>query len=196
MTKSTSAKLITYAMAALTVRPAHACGTDIASLLIRGPTVLANQWHKLAGAMFFDLIAGFRLDHAHQTLRLARFANRNYQTTTDLQLRDQGIGHAWSTSRDQNSIVRCMCVPAERAVKSLDRRIVDPKFAYAGLRFARQLADALNRVNLGRELSQNCGLITRPSTDFQHSAFLVQLKQLCHPRYDERLRNRLIGIDW
>src|SRR5713226_6980967 len=116
--------------------------------LIRGPSVLANQWHKLAGAMLFDLIASFRLDHAHQTLRLARFANRNHQAASDLQLRDQSIGHARSAGRDQNSLVRRMRAPTERAVKSLDRRIVDPKFANAGLRLARKFADAFNRVNL------------------------------------------------
>src|SRR5258707_14967300 len=114
------------------------------------PPVLTNQWHKLARAVFFDLSPSFRLDHAHQTLRLARFADRNYQTTANLQLRDQRFGNLRPTCCYQNSIIWPVSAPAERTVKSLDRRIVNPEGANAGLRFARQLADAFYRVNLRR----------------------------------------------
>src|SRR5258708_14098798 len=130
-----------------------------AACLLTLPSVLANQWHKLARAMFFDPGAGFRLDHAHQTLRLAGFADRNYQTATNLQLRDQRFGNFRPTCVTQNSIIRTVSAPAERTVKSLDRRIVNPEGANAGLRFARQLADPFYRLSLGRKLRQDRGLI-------------------------------------
>ena len=91
--------------------------------------MLTNQRYKLAGAVFFDLMCRFRLDHSHQFLRFAGFANRNHQTAADFQLRDQWIRNPWPTGRDQDSVIGPVRIPSQRAIESLDRGIIDSQFA-------------------------------------------------------------------
>jgi len=62
-----------------------------AACLLPLPAVLANQRHKTGKGHVLRSSPGFRLNHAHKYLRLARPADRNYQTATDLQLRDSTV---------------------------------------------------------------------------------------------------------
>src|SRR5207245_6167073 len=117
------------------------CHLSLVTLsLIQGPAMLANQRHKLARSVFFDLVSTFGFDRADQLLRFFCFSNRNDQTTAGSQLRYQGLWYARSAGGDQNSIVGSVGIPAERPVKCFDRRVVDSQLAQAPLCFACQLA--------------------------------------------------------
>src|ERR1700730_2802715 len=122
--------------------------------------MLTNQGHELTRPVLFDFMPSLSLNNANQFLRLTRLANWNHQTTTNFQLCDQGIGNACPPGLNQDPIIGTVSAQTERAVKSFDRSVVDSQFPDASLRFACQVADALNRVDLICQLSENCGLIT------------------------------------
>src|SRR5207244_1357112 len=157
--------------------------------------MLTDEGHKLTTAMLFDLLTGLSINHADKFLRLASLADRDDQATAHFQLRHQRIANAWSACGYQNCIVRTMRAPPERPIECLDRRVVNPEFAYPSLRFACEFADAFNRINLRSKSRQYCCLIAGAGADLQHSTLLINLKQLSHARDDERLRDPLSKIN-
>src|SRR5260370_4710878 len=94
------------------------------------PSVLANQRNELAGAVLFSLGAALSLDYAQQLLRFGCCSNRNHQTTASFQLRNQWIWNLWSSRRHQNSIVRGVPAPTERAVEGFNCRVVNSELAH------------------------------------------------------------------
>src|SRR5690349_8630636 len=100
--------------------------------------------------MIFFLSTLLRFYYSNQTLTLTRFSDRHDQPATDLQLRNQRLRNRWTTSSNKDSIVRRVCRPTERAVKTLHRRVVDPELANARLGPACEIADSFDRINLGR----------------------------------------------
>src|SRR5215216_1373340 len=97
---------------------------------------------------FFTSLVGF--DDANQSLTLARLTHGHHQTTADFELRDQWLRHRWTTCGNQNGIVGRVCRPAERAVETLYRSVVNSQFPDPPLRFAREVPDSFNGVNLRR----------------------------------------------
>ena len=157
---------------------------------------MADERDESARAVIFVCVAFLRFNHAHQPLRFACRADRDDETPVRLQLREQGFGHFGAACRHEYSIIRRMRAPAERPVKAFDGRIVDAQLAYARLRLARQLRDALDGKDLRAETCEHGGLITGASPDLQHAAPRIKFEQLGHPRDDERLRDGLIGGYW
>ena len=157
--------------------------------------MLANQWYKGAAAVVFYRAPLFGLDYAYQPLTVTRLAHGNNQSAADLQLRYQRLGNRWSTGGDQYAVVRRVRGPAERAVETLDRSVVDPQLADACLRFAREIGDALDGINLSRDLRQHGSLVTGAGADLEHTAVRVELQQLSHARDDERLGDSLVSAD-
>src|SRR5437879_4449357 len=117
--------------------------------------------------MLFDLMPAFGLDHANEFLRLPRLADWNDEASAGFQLGYQRIGNARATGSHQNPIVRTVGIPAQRAIESLHRSVVDSQITYAALGLAGQFTNALNRVNLRCELRQHGRLITRAGANFQ-----------------------------
>jgi hypothetical protein len=103
--------------------------------------------------VFFSLVPALSLNDADKFLGLARFANGNHQTAADFQLRDQRFRDSRPARRNQNSIVRTVGTPSERAVKGFYRSVIYSEFANPRLCFTRQVANPLDRINLAGELS-------------------------------------------
>jgi len=70
-------------------------------------------------------MGAFTLDDADEFLRLTRFANGNHQTASDFQLARSRIGECVATGRYQDPIIGAVSAPTERAIKSLNRSVVD-----------------------------------------------------------------------
>src|SRR5678815_1654614 len=95
---------------------------------------------------FFTSLLSF--NNADQSLTLARLTYRHHQTPTQLELRNQWLRNCWTTGSNQNPVVRRVCSPAQRTVKTLHGRVVNSQLPDPCLCFAGEIADALDRVNL------------------------------------------------
>src|SRR5262249_51829333 len=103
--------------------------------LILLPTMLPNQRDELARSKFFNFPRRFGLGYSDQSLRFARFADRDDQAAANAELCNQWIRNLWSTGGHQDCIVWRVRVPSECAVKSLYRGVVDSQFANPRLCF-------------------------------------------------------------
>src|SRR4051812_15001505 len=128
---------------------------ELFSSLCLLPSMLANERYELAIPVVFILLSVFGLDHSDQFLRFARLTDWNHQATTNFQLRHQWTGNSRPAGGNENRLVRTMCAPAQRAIESLNRRIVNTKFAYAPLSFSRKFADTFNGVDLRSQSRKN-----------------------------------------
>ena len=95
---------------------------------------MAYERDEGARSVIFVLDSAFGLDDADEVLRVASLAHRDDKTPAFLQLSDQRFGHIRATGCDQNSIVRRVRAPAQRAVETFYSRVVDSKATYARLR--------------------------------------------------------------
>src|SRR6476659_218457 len=102
--------------------------------------------------MIFFSRSAIGFDDANQSLTLTRVAHRHDQTPARFELREQRLWNCWTTSSHEERIVRSVCRPSECAVKTLHSRVVDSERANSRLRFACEIADAFDRVNLRGDL--------------------------------------------
>src|SRR6185503_6692999 len=89
-----------------------------------------------------------RLDHSNQSLTVTRVANGNNQAAAHSELRNQRLRNRWPTRSNEYSVVRSMCRPPKCSVKALDRCVVNLQLTNSRLCFAREIGDALDRVDL------------------------------------------------
>ena len=85
------------------------------------------------------------------TIRGTRVSDGNDQPSANSELRNQRFRNCWTTSGDEYAVVRSMRGPAKRAVETFHSRIVDFQLANTRLRLAREIANALDRINLRRD---------------------------------------------
>src|ERR1043166_8060466 len=110
--------------------------------------------------MVFFFRSALSLDNANQSLTLTRVAHRHHETSAHLQLCKQWFRNCWTTGSNEDGVVRSVCRPSERTVRTLYGSVVDSELSNSCLCFARKIADAFNRINLGSDLSEHGGLIT------------------------------------
>src|SRR5262249_29903580 len=103
------------------------------------------------------------------------------------QLIHEGFRYCWTTGSHKNRIVWAIRGPTQRTVETFYGSIVDFQLANSCLGLTRQIANAVDCIDLGRYLRKYCGLITRPSANLQHPAIAIEFEQLRHARYDEWL---------
>src|SRR5688572_23317324 len=159
------------------------------------PAMLADQWDKCTATVVFFAVTVFCFNDSYQSLRFTRFADGHNQPPANLQLHSQRLRYAWTTSGYDDRIVRRVRGPAECAIETFNCGVVDLELTNTRLRFAREIADAFDRVNLCRNERQHCRLISGAGADLQHAAVAVELQQFSHASDDERLRDRLVGAD-
>ena len=92
------------------------------------PSMLADQWYKLARAMFLNLMSALSFDYANQALAGACLANRNHQPSAYFQLRHQGFRERGPTRSYKDSVIRSMGLPAQRPIESFHSRVVNSQF--------------------------------------------------------------------
>src|SRR5690242_7960575 len=102
--------------------------------------------------MIFYFRSAIGFEDTNQTLTLTRVAHWHDKTTAEFELRNQWIRNCWTTGRDENGIVRSVRSPTKCAVKTFHRSVVDSELSNSRLSFAREVANAFNRVNLRGDL--------------------------------------------
>src|SRR5947209_8750820 len=123
------------------------------------PSVMAYERNKRTCAVIFARVAFISSDDADQSLCLTRITDRDYESSINLQLREQRLWNFWSARRNEYRVVRRVRAPAQCAVETFNGRVVDSKLPYARLRLARQIAYALDCINLRSELREHSRLI-------------------------------------
>src|ERR1700755_281325 len=98
--------------------------------------------------MIFFFRSALGLDDANQSLTLTRLTDWNYEPPVHFELRNQRVRNSWTTGSNENRVVRCVRGPTERAVKTLHCCVVDSELSNSRLSFAREFADAFDRINL------------------------------------------------
>src|SRR5215468_4983276 len=112
--------------------------------------MLPNQRHERTGTMVLLADSSLRLYHPDQSLRFPGRTDRDDQAAAHLQLRHERSGNRRSSGGYQNSIIGSIGTPTERTVKTFDGGVVNAELSDASLSFTCQIANALDRVNLGR----------------------------------------------
>ena len=95
------------------------------------------------------------------------FGSRDHEPAADLKLLLQGVGDLWTTSGDDNTVIRRMIrpPPGSIAVKDVDVGITE--ISEGGCRLFGQLADTLNRVHVVGDLGEDGGRVPRTGSDLE-----------------------------
>ena len=84
---------------------------------------MANERHELDIRQVFGAVFAFRNSRdANELLYFGIRSHRDHEPAADLKLLLQGVGDLWTTSGDDNSVIRRMIGPAPGsiAVKDVD----------------------------------------------------------------------------
>src|SRR5690625_3556743 len=120
-----------------------------------------------------------------------------YQPATHGQLLKQGCWHLRWRSGQNNAIKRCMLRPAFIAIAITNADVIKLELPETSSCLVRQALDSLDAIDIGSQLRQNRGLITRASANLQDPLRCQPIEQqLRHARYRQRLRDGLTKTDW
>ena len=157
-----------------------------------GPAFLAEQRNEAhVGEVFAPVVVFGDAGDAHQFLRARIAADRDHQAAADLELRAQRFRNLRPAGRHHDGVIGRMIGPAARAVAVQHVHIVVALLGERRGRFFRQLPDALDRVDLGRDFGEHGGRVAGAGADFEHLFPAFEPQRLGHERDDVGLRDGL-----
>ena len=83
-------------------------------------------------------------DDTNETLRIACRSYGNYKSPANFQLRHEWFRYVGATSGNENTIIRSVSRPTERAVEALHGRIINTQLPNLSLCLTRQIPNPLD----------------------------------------------------
>ena len=129
----------------------------------RSPSLLANERHESDIRQVFGAVFAFRNSRdANEFLYFWIASHRDHEPPADLKLLLQGVGDLWTTSGDDNTVIRRMIRPAPGSIAMKDVDVGITEISEGGCRLFGQLADTLNRVHVVGDLGEDGGRVPEP----------------------------------
>ena len=125
---------------------------------------MANERHESDIRQVFGAVFAFR--NSRDANELLYFWIAGSRPAADLKLLLQGVGDLWTTSGDDNTVIRRMIRPAPGSIAVKDVDVGITEISEGGCRLFGQLADTLNRVHVVGDLGED-GRVPRTGSDLE-----------------------------